>query len=148
MILDFILDVLYLLVESNYVLSEDINVAGLCQERLQYCLRMFLLPIHEAERDKRKSLLDPLNPSLRPRRCEMLAVCLELDLHQERAVELPLVLYDGISGNIIALVGLLHDLMSQDQLHPLLLELTVPLDLLEVREVLPLLLFEEFPAVH
>jgi hypothetical protein len=38
--------------------------------------------------------------------------------------------------------------MSQDKLHPLLLELAMPLDLLEVREVLPLLLFQEFPAVH
>ena len=109
---------------------------------------MLLLPIHEAERDKRESLLDALNPSLRPRRCEMLTVGLELNLHKERTVQLPLVLYDGISGDIIALVGLLHDLMRQDELHPLVFVLTMPLNLLEVCEVLPLLLFEEFPAVH
>jgi len=78
----------------------------------------------------------------------MLTIGLELNLHKERTVQLPLVLYDGISGDIIALVGLLHDLMSQDQLHPLVFVLTMPLNLLEVCEVLPLLLFEEFPAVH
>jgi len=75
---------------------------------------VLLLPIHEAKRDKRESLLDSLNPPLRPRRCEMLTVGLELNLHKERTVQLPLVLYDGISSDIIALVGLLHDLMCQD----------------------------------
>ena len=147
-ILDFILDVLNLLVESNYILSKDKNIASLCQECLENCLRVFLPPIHEAERDKRESLLDPLNPSLRPSRCEMVTVGLELNFHKERAVQLPLELYDSISGDIIALVGLFHDLMCQDELHPLVFELTMPLNLLEMRKILPLLLFKEFPAVH
>ncbi len=78
----------------------------------------------------------------------MLTVGLELDLHKERTVQLPLVLYDGISSDIIALVCLLHDLMSHDKLHPLLFVLTMPLNLFEMCEVLPLLLFKEFPTVH
>ena len=78
----------------------------------------------------------------------MLTVGLELNLHKERTVELPLVLNDGISGDIIALVGLLYDLMCQDNLHPLIFVLTMPLNLLEMCEILPLLLFQEFPAVH